>query len=151
MAGARVTITVDDADLQATLNRLADFGGAPLQAALGDVGEHVLNTTRDRAARQQAPDGTPWVPLSPKYAKRKEKKRPGAPILKFDLHLLGDRLSYQLGDGHVDIGTSALYGATHQFGRGAIPARPFLGLSAEDERDVLEILGEHLELAIDGR
>jgi len=40
-----------------------------------------------------SPDGTPWAALSPRYAKRKERERPGVPKLKFDNHMLGDRLS----------------------------------------------------------
>ena len=79
-------------------------------------------------------------------------------MLRFDGHLLGDMFSYQVGDGFVDIGTNARYGAIHQFGgkagmkggAAAVPARPWPGLSAQDERDLAEILDEHLQAAIDG-
>lgn len=74
--------------------------------------------------------------------------------------LLADQILYQVADDGVEIGSNLIYAGTHQFGaqqgefgrsaRGApipwgdIPARPFLGLSAEDEGEVLDILDRHL-------
>jgi phage gpG-like protein len=46
------------------------------------------------------------------------------------------------------VGTNKVYAATHQFGRGAIPARPFLGLSEEDVRDAVETLADHMRRAL---
>ena len=42
------------------------------------------------------------------------------------------------------LGTPAVYGATHQFGRDNIPARPFLGVSAADADDIMSALSEWL-------
>jgi phage virion morphogenesis protein len=170
MAGAKITITVDDADVRAMFARLAAFGEAPIKDAGRDIGEYMLRATRERAAQERAPDGTPWVPLSPKYAKWKAKKRPGVKMLKFDAHMLGDMFHPEVGPDYVDIGTNALYGAIHQFGGtvhhaalshirsrrtiGAhdvtIPARPWLGASDEDLRELGEILGDHLRAAAEG-
>lgn len=74
--------------------------------------------------------------------------------------VMGDQILYQLIEGGVEIGSNLVYAGTHQFGarqgafgrtsRGApipwgdIPARPFLGLSADDEAAVLDILDDHL-------
>lgn len=148
MAG--VTITVDDSEVNALFERLGAFGDAPMRAALVDIGEHLFNTTLERAAKEIDPDGIPWVPLSPRYAKRKGAVKPGVPILRFDNHMLGDMFHPQPGDGFVDLGTNAIYGAAQQFGSNGIPAREFLGLSDQDAIDVREILGEHLQQAIDG-
>ena len=158
MAGAHLTLIVDDADAQVLFGRLAEFSGAPMQLALADIGEHLLNSTRDRAAAQVDPSGVPWVPLSPRYERFKEKKRPNVPKLKFDAHMLGDQLSYQARPGSLDLGTSAVYGAIQQFGGKPgmrpgtrnIPARIWLGLSEQDRTDIVEILGEHLQRAIGG-
>lgn len=75
-----------------------------------------------------------------------------------DTGVLQDTIRYQLTPGGkgVEIGTNRFAGvweggaAVHQFGSrdGSIPARPFLGLSREDERGVLEILDRFMAQAI---
>ena len=112
-----------------------------------DIGEAMLNVTRERFNTQTAPDGTPWKPLSPAYAL--VKKQNVAQILTLYGRLRGT-LTYQAGPKEVRIGTPLVYGATHQFGRGAIPARPFLGLSQSDEQELLDILNDHLSRALGG-
>lgn len=75
-----------------------------------------------------------------------------------DTGMLADTIRYQLtpGGNGVEIGTNRFAGeweggaAVHQFGSrdGNIPARPFLGLSADDEREVLDILDRFMAQAI---
>lgn len=184
MSGAYVEFR-GSAQLQAMLGRLADDD---LSLALKDIGEHLLRSTRQRAAQEIDAEGNPWVALSPRYLRRKQKRRPGAPKLKHDNHMLGDQLSHQVVGNTVLVGTSAKYGAIHQFGgtiqrkardvslyyyhyrdgrvgnrfvkKGRsnfaqtahigehsfhIPARPFLGVSREDESEILQLAREHLE------
>lgn len=134
MTGARIEIRVDTGAASAALAGLAqqlDADGQ--QQLLGQIGEYVLRSTRDRAALQLSPDGVPWSPLSPRYARRKDKLRPGLPLLKFDNHMLGDQLAWQLDGDSVLVGTNAPYGARQQFGGGGITARPWLGLSQLDQ------------------
>ncbi len=145
----RITIDVDTRAARDLFTKLADFGAEPVQLALKSIGEALYNSTRERAAREIGPDGVPWAALSPRYAKRKQRLRPGAPLLKFDNHMLGDEFSYQLGDGYVDIGTDAPYGTRQQFGGGGIPARPFLGASEDDIAEIQQILSERLQAALD--
>ena len=67
---------------------------------------------------------------------------------------LGHTINYQLdGNSSVRIGSPLPYAAMQQFGGtkaqwphlwGAIPARPFLGVSAADKADILEIVGSYL-------
>ena len=63
---------------------------------------------------------------------------------------LRDLLHYQADADSLQFGHEPMYGATHQFGdpRRNIPARPFLGISEEDEREITEILAEHLDRAL---
>jgi phage virion morphogenesis protein len=115
MAGARVEITADT--LTPALRRAGEqLGARGLELLLRDIGEELLNSTRDRAQQQVDPAGRRWAALSPGYKRWKDGKRPGLPILKFDNHLLGDQLSYQVGGNMVLVGTNAPYGAAHQFG-----------------------------------
>ena len=143
MAGASL-------DINLTLANAAEVDAAfrKLQATLHDltpvfqdIGEAMLNVTRERFNTQTAPDGTPWKPLSPAYALVK-KPNPDKILTRYGR--LRGTLTYQAGPKEVRIGTPLIYGATHQFGRGAIPARPFLGLSAEDRNDLLDALNDYL-------
>jgi phage virion morphogenesis protein len=79
---------------------------------------------------------------------------------------LSSEIEYQVGDGYLEVGSGLKYSAVHQFGAakgafgatkrgapipwGAIPARPFLGLSAQDEQDAIAALREHLDQAFSG-
>jgi phage virion morphogenesis protein len=149
MAGVTVTIEIDDYAAQALLTRLQRFGDDRLLDFYRDVGPQMVRSTRERGKAQVTPTGRAWEPLSPAYAKYKAKKRPGVPILEFDFHMLGDMLSYQASEAELLWGTNAAWGATHQFGRDGIPAREWLGLSADDRNYLLEALAEHLEAAAD--
>lgn len=147
MAGASLDINLEisnaaevKAVFEALQTRLAD-----LTPVFQDIGEAMLNVTRERFNSQTAPDGSTWQALSPGYAKRKPRNKDK--VLTLYGHLRGT-LNYQAGPSEVRIGTPLIYGATHQFGRGAIPARPFLGLSQSDEQELLDILNDHLSRAM---
>ncbi len=185
MAGARIEVTKDTASpaIREAITGL-DHDGVSLM--LSDIGEYLVRATRARARHQVSPDGTPWAALSPRYAKFKNKKRPGRTILRFDNHMIGDQFTYQVDGDELAVGTNAKYGAIHQFGgeiniaarsqqalfslnrktgqsrfakRGranfaqrvtlprysiTMPARPWLGLSADDETEITAIARDHL-------
>lgn len=194
MATQPITLDVETGPLRDVLARLLQYDRAGLNETLARIGRRLVETTRERAGRQVDPDGHPWAPLTPRYLARKKRKRPNAPILRLDNHLLGDQLSSQVLGDEVFVGTNAVYGAIHQFGgdinfparsqtayfkrdgrtgkvgnrfvnkaksnfaqgvtlpayRVKIPKRPFLGLSAQDEQDVLAIAIDGLLDTIDG-
>lgn len=196
---ARVEITTDT--VSPALNRLLHkLQGDGRELMLNDMGEYLLRSTRERAIREVDPNGTKWRALSPGYAKWKAKKRPGRPILKFDFHMLGDQLSYQVDASGLMVGTAAPYGAIHQFGgtvqrhqragsvrlrtdakgnllrqgksghlaifanarhkrvversfegkdyTATMPARPWLGVSKEDDEALQAIVIKHLNAAL---
>ena len=149
MAGANLEVTLVGADeFQRAIERAEQhLVGSERRLMLQDIGEYLLNATRERAGKEVGPDGRPWQPLSPRYAERKARKRSGRKLLIFDRHLLGDQLSTQLvGDDAVAVGTNAVYGAAHQFGVGrrGLPARPWLGISDEDDAEMAAIAEDHL-------
>ncbi len=145
MAGARITIDIDDREVLAVLDQLLARLDDPTPA-LRDIGEALLNSHHRRFEEQVAPDGTPWAPLSPAYQAKKKKNKDK--ILVLDGYLSG-LLTYQVSSDGLELGTNRIYGATHQFGapQRNIPARPFLGLSEDDRTEVLEILSDHLTRA----
>ena len=147
-----VTIEIRKDELGPALQRLLAYGKDGIGLALADLGEYLVRSTRERAAAEVDPTGSPWAPLSPRYKARKDKRRPGLPMLKHDNHMLGDQFSWQVRGTELLVGTNAIYGALHQFGGtdsmapgpAAVPARPWLGLSAEDETEALDILEDHI-------
>jgi len=145
MAGATWTIEANFEPLEKALQRLSQATGN-LKPAFADIGEAQLISHREGWQNQQAPDGAPWAPLDPKY--RARKKRNKDKLLVLDDQLRGT-LRWQAEPHQLAFGTDRVYGATHQFGRAeaGIPARPFLGLSAADLREVEELIADHLREA----
>lgn len=146
MAGANVNITVktNAPQVSAGLKKLNDrYGNVSL--ALSDIGEHLKLSHFDRFRDQKSPDGDPWVALSEDYRKRKKKNQDRILTLE---GFLGSTLRYQVVGKTLLFGTDQVYGATHQFGRGEIPARPFLGLSNSDEAEALRLVERHLASAL---
>ncbi len=94
--------------------------------------------------------------LSKKGADRVTSKKP----LIGETRALSTEIVANVANDGVEVGSPMEYAAVHQFGaakgafgrtrRGApipwgdIPARPFLGLSGEDETEIVAILNEHL-------
>lgn len=125
--------------------------------------EAVLMTESLRCFQeQQAPDGRAWKPLSEATLRarayrrtkgyRKTLKRiKGSQSKAFqrslgDAKILQDRgllrrsIATESGDSHARIGTTLKYAATHQYGRGRIPARPFIGLSQAGEERIVQMM-----------
>ena len=152
MAGARIQIDFDGADrVSEALKRLAD-AGANLVEPLSEIGELLITSHEERWREERAPDGTPWKPLSEDYRQWKERKRPGRTILVFD-DILRGTLRYEVDRDELRFGTDRPYGARHQFGFDgpdslgrsiSTPARPWLGLSDDDEDAILDTLRDYL-------
>lgn len=136
--------------------------------AFRDIGEYLIASTKARFAKGVAPDGSAWAPKSQTTIDAYRARGEGAltrPLIG-PASRLSSEITYRArGDG-VTVGSSLIYSAVQQFGaaagafgktrRGApipwgrIPARPFLGLSRDDERNVVDIIEEHLDPDSDG-
>jgi phage virion morphogenesis protein len=116
----------------------------PLLRELAAAGES--QTRRRMESDKRGPDGTPWPEWSPGYAAT---RHGGQSLLDArgdliqSLTAFADRQT-------AGWGTNLVYAATHQFGRGAIPARPFLGVSDDDERELLGIAEDWLDRLLGG-
>lgn len=114
----------------------------PLMRAIGAVLE---NSTRQRFADKKSPDGVSWANLMPNTIKRKvNKHRQNAGILVESGNLFAS-LTYVADKYEVSVGTPEIYGVYHQFGTANMPARPFLGINADDKQTVQEMINDYLE------
>ena len=137
-----MTQFIIESDLPQAIDTLLGIHNALGNAdnVLHGIGATLKDSTRDRLATgKTAPDGTPWARLAPKTLQRK-----GGDIL-IDTGQLHQSIAYDVAGDTLFVGTSKAYGAYHQFGTSKMPARPFLGLSAQDETLIQNRLNEWLE------
>jgi len=142
MAGAFVSIELKgEEQLTQAFNRLISQS-SDVSPAFRDIGEYLIESTQKRFQTQQSPSGESWQSLSAKTIKNKKRKDK----ILTESGTLADTLHYLLSGHHLEFGSNMEYAATHQFGRedGNIPAREFLGVSAEDENEILHIIRAHL-------
>lgn len=162
MAGTRVELEFDNSQvLAAVRGALAELGDP--RPLLLDIGEALVNSTRDRFSAQRGPDGQAWQTLSPRYLATKS-PNPGK-ILQRRGDLVR-QIFPQVEGTTLLVGTDRVYGAVHQFGalkgafgktrRGApipwgdIPARPWLGVSDDDANEIIAIARDHLQARLQG-
>ena len=167
MTGVSFTVEIDDLVMHERISELMARIAEPA-AFLKSVGKHLVGSARDNFARQSAPDGSPWAPLAPSTIRQRERKgQVPIRILQISGDLRGHIASQVEGDSVViGAGVSGSdswdYAAIHQlggtinrparvgtaFGREGvafpahtitIPARPYLGVSADDEMAIIEM------------
>ncbi|CUR45509.1 phage virion morphogenesis protein [Alloalcanivorax xenomutans] len=143
------------APVQRFINRLAN---PDLRALADSLGAELESQTRRRIAEEKtAPDGSPWAPWSAVHAAT---RHAGHSLLQGDGDLL-DSVTYQVSGTQIRWGSPLVYagvmreGASQgQFGTtrrggpipwGDIPGREFLGLSAENEDDLVGITEDWLQ------
>ncbi len=145
-AGVKIDHKIDDQEVLAAINELLAASGS-LKQPFEDFGQYLLLADRERFESEESPDGSPWEPLDPKYKKRKKKN--ADKVLVLDSYLRDSR-GYNADDHVFEFGSNSIYAATQHFGddeRG-IPERPNIGLSDDDEAELLTILTEHLADAL---
>lgn len=125
--------------------------GEDLTAPMKSIGEEMVNRTQQRFRDKEAPDGTPWKDNSPVTEKRKGHGR----VLEGESNELSKQFSYSAASDSVEWGSLMVYAAMQNYGGtkaefphlwGDIPGREFIGVSDDDEDEVLAILGDHLSV-----
>ncbi len=167
-----ITVSWDDAAVTAALARMRQKTDnlAPL---LKGIGEDLVESTKQRFNTATDPDGAPWAANSPvtilRYlgltqgntrkdgalSKRGEAVQGSKKPLTGESRALKSQIFYRLKGNVLEVGSTVEYSAVQQFGAkkgslgsqapwGDIPARPFLGISAEDcrviDRSILDYL-----------
>lgn len=157
---------------EAALRQLEEQLG-DLSQVMNEVGEELLESADRRWMAGLAPDGTPWAPKSDTTLKAYEKRGQTAdprPLIGPNVSGVPLRRSlfHTYGSDYVELGTNAIQAAVMQFGAkkgafgtyevslgantvtasipwGDIPARPFLGISAEDSDNILSLVAGYLD------
>lgn len=159
MTGARLIASFDDRTLTAALSGVRAALVQPEQL-LRAIGTGMAHNVRDRMDRGVDPQGSAWKALSPAYAAVKR----GTKIL-IESGMSGGlqgSISFSTEGHSVTVGTNKKYGAVHQFGAVirpktakalvfklgdrvvrvksvTIPARPYLGLGADDRETIEDV------------
>ncbi|PWE29972.1 phage virion morphogenesis protein [Maritimibacter sp. 55A14] len=156
-----IAVTFNADEVTDALDRIA-AGLTDMTDLMEELGELLVASTKDRFTEGKAPDGTPWAPKSQAtiaaYLARGDRVafRP----LFGPSGRLSSEIAHRAGPQSVEVGSSLIYAAVQQFGAakgafgtnaigrpipwGNIPARPFLGLSEEDETNILATIDEWL-------
>jgi len=141
------TINVSTDEVERAITELLQKG-EDLTAPMKSIGEEMVNRTQQRFRDKEAPDGTPWADNSPVTEKRKGHGR----VLEGETNELSKQFSYSAASDSVEWGSLMVYAAMQNFGGtkaefphlwGDIPGREFIGLSDDDEDEVLAILADH--------
>lgn len=163
---AGFTLSTDHGAVSRGIGRLAAMG-RDLVPLLQDLGQEGEDSTVLRFDTNIAPDGAPWKPSL-------RATITGGKTL-VESTRLRDSIHYQLdGDDAVEWGSNVIYAGVHQAGAtitakggGALtftlatgatvmvksvtlPARAFLGISAHDSAEMLDIVEGHFHRAVGG-
>ena len=107
MTGARVTFEMDDATLQAALDRTIKEIENP-QAMLDEIGARLELSVARRFETEMEPGGQAWIPSL-------RATEEGGQTLT-DSARLRQSISRAVSDVEVAVGTNVIYAAIHQFG-----------------------------------
>lgn len=152
-----ITITVDDDAVISGLHKMSDRLD-DMRPVMAEIGEALREASMEAFAEQASPEGAAWRPLSPVTIAR---RRGTAHRILQDTGVLRQSITRDVdGPRSVVVGSRLEYAATHQFGarkgafgrtsRGApipwgdIPARPFLGVSAEARSEIVDAITDWL-------
>ena len=167
----------DDSAITAALKRLLAAGG-DLRPALVNIGEYLVQATEERFRTETDPDGNRWPEVTDATRKRKRHPKilTESGQLRQSIHYRAAKSQVKIGtnkpyaaahqfgvDGPVPIPRhkrriTRVYGRALRFPvwaeipahtiRQHIPARPFLGVSETDRREILTIIEDHIQMAV---
>lgn len=150
-----ITIQLDDTNLRATLQRAHTQLQRP-RLLMAGIANLMLEAVEDSFTQERDPaTGSKWPALSDRTQAARQKKGSWPGKMLQVSGSLASSVSLAYGDDFAAVGTNKVYAPIHQFGGKAgrnraatIPARPFLGLSAQTKQDIIEAVEGYIEQAI---
>ena len=166
-------VELETNEAQAAFARIASHL-SDLRPLMTELGEVMIARTKDNFVRGESPDGQKWASKAPStlaaYTARKDPidLRP----LFGPSRQLSSQIFYEATPNELRWGSNLIYAAVMQFGAnrgefgtktgvdkngrdfsmpvpwGDIPARPYLGIGADDSRVLIEAIEEYLADAI---
>ena len=158
-----IRIELKEEALVAGLARLS-AGLDDMTPVMNQIGEYLITSTKKRFGKGVDPDGNPWAANSPVTLARKKGTRP----LFGESNQLNTQIFHEAGPTQVEVGSPMVYAGVQQFGAaqgefgafigkdkkgrdhfhsipwGDVPARPFIGVSEEDETALTKIVEVYL-------
>ncbi|HEX2881181.1 MAG TPA: phage virion morphogenesis protein [Polyangiaceae bacterium] len=123
-----------------------------LGPALDEIGAMLVTSTQIRLDQQKSPDGTPFAPLAARTLARKQRLRKPLIILQENRYLY-ESVAHQVIANHTTkVGVSRIQGRRLHLGDEGgkpMPARPYLGLSDDDVKEIENILTEHAQRGVE--
>ena len=150
-----VTIKIKNDTITPALEALARQMG-DMSDVMNDIGMALVASSEKRLDAGVSPVGSAFAPRSPVTIKVYQRRGISFGGVLHKSGKLRQNIFHTYGPEHVEIGSVEPYAAMMQFGGtqaqfpnlwGNIPARPFLGVSDQDETDILDILAEWAERA----
>ncbi|MDX8354345.1 phage virion morphogenesis protein [Cognatiyoonia sp. IB215182] len=150
-----ITVELDAAELDRVLRQLA-VGLSDMSDLMNDLGNYMLVAHQDRVQRGEQPDGQPFALRSETTIDRyiADDLPFGQPLNQSGT--MRQQMAYNYGSDYVAMGSNAIQAAVMHFGAekgslgsgapwGDIPARPFIGLSDQDESEMMGVSIEWLD------
>lgn len=145
-------VRVNDGGVSGLLSRLL-LTDSKRRSMLDQLGRQAVEQTQYHFIQQKSPSGAPWKPS------KRAIKNPARPTL-IDSGALLNSIEYVIAGDGFEVGSNLVYAATMNFGAkkgqfgamrngspipwGDIPARPFLGVSAEHKVKIADVVNKFL-------
>lgn len=134
-----------------------------MSPVMNQIGEYLVMSTKERFKKGVSPEGAKWAPKSPttlaRYGARKSNRVDIRPLFG-PSGMLSSQIFHESTRDQTAVGSNLVYAAVMQFGAakrqfgemangspipwGNIPARPFLGISTEDEANILALIADFM-------
>lgn len=120
MTGVRQAITIEDAEINAVLHRVAQAGG-DTKALMAEIGAAMLYSVQRRFETESGPDGKAWPRHAPRTARQRAQRKtksnaPLTPKLLRDSTRLFSSITSEATAETAAVGTNIIYAAIHQTG-----------------------------------
>ncbi len=144
MSGVTATLTTEG--LKEAIAKVGRLEGFQMAELADDAGAILESSTRRRFDTRVAPDGEAWAPWSESYDETRDHDVHSLLLNEGDFR---DSIASYSSATEAEVGSNLVYAAHQHFGGdetgSGIAARPILGVSAEDELDLHDLVTARLE------